>query len=216
MKTLSLKSFSLLLVALIAFGTLSAQNTKKELKKELKAKVERECRKTARTLKKNGWEVMPGKLPIEKQIQESRFSEIDLNENGERLYFTATHSSVGGNYSSAKKMASSRAMEELAEKISVDVAAIVENNVSSMNLGPDDIQIIDKCLAVSKQKVFAKINGAQQILEIFRTNDKGACEIRVMYRLSAENALNIAKQEYTQQLKNESTVLAKQLDEMFR
>ena len=57
-----------------------AQQSSKELKKELRAKVERDCRKDAKQLEKDGWKVMPGKLPIEKQMQNARFAELDTDE----------------------------------------------------------------------------------------------------------------------------------------
>ena len=39
---------------------------------------------------------MPGKLPLKKQVQASRYAELDTDKDGEKLYLTATHRAVGG------------------------------------------------------------------------------------------------------------------------
>lgn len=211
MKNLNVKLFALVLVSIFTCSSLTAQNTDKELKKDLKSRVDKDSRKTAKDLEKDGWGVMPGKLPLERQIQESRYSELYEDNDGERMYFTATHKSLGGNYSAAKKIASSRALDELAEQVSVAVTAMVENSVSTMNFGDGDLETIDKCISASKQIVAAKLRGSESVLDIFRQNDK-SCEVQVMYKMNVKKALRL----YTTELKKESAELAGKLDQIIK
>lgn len=214
MRNLLLKMTSFLFIAIMIIGTVNAQSTTRELKKDLKSKVEKECRKTAKQLKKNGWLTMPGKLLIERQIQESRFAELEQNEDGEKKYFTSNQSVVGGNYSAAKKMATSRSIVELAEQISVKVASIVENNTSNLTLSPEDIEIIDKCIATSKQTVSTKLSGASPVLEIYKEMSNGTIKMQMMYKMNSENALKIAKNIYRAELEKETKSLSMKLDEL--
>lgn len=215
MKKLNVKLCAIALLTLVTCGSLTAQNTDKELKKDLKSKVDKDSRKTAKSLEKDGWGVMPGKLPMERQIQESRYAELSLDKNGDRLYFTATHKSVGGNYSSAKKIANSRVLDELAEQVSVAVTAIVENNVSTMNFGDNDLETIDKCISASKQTVAATLRGAISVLDIFKQNDNN-CEIQVMYKMNVQKALKLTKDIYRTELEKESAELAGKLDDIIK
>lgn len=196
---------------LISSTTVLAQNSTKELKKNLRSRVEKDSRKTAKKLEKEDWTVMPGKLPMERQIQDGRYAELDTNEEGAKLYFTATHQSIGGNYSAAKKIASSRALAELAEQVETKVSSIVENNVSNINFGDGDLETIDKCISASKQTVAAKLSGAILVLDIYREQGDHY-ESMVMYKLNAQNAIKVVREIYKEELRKESTLLSEKLD----
>ena len=143
MKTLLKVSLCLCAFIFVAFIA-EAQSGSKSLKKELKAKVEKDCKKEAKQLAKEGWKVMPGKLSIEKQIQEGRLAELSKDEEGSPLYLIATHQAKGGNYSAAQKIAYDRARQQLAGSISVNLTELIKNNVANTNLGNDDIELMNK------------------------------------------------------------------------
>ena len=215
MKIITLKTIALIAISLVLSTAAIAQSTNKELKKDLRSKIDRDCKKTAKKLTKEGWEVMPGKLSLERQIQNSRYAELAVMEDNKRQYFTATHSATGGNYSAAKKMVSSRALTELAEQVSSTITSIVDNNISNMNFGDNDLEIIDKCVSASKHTVASKLNGAIAVLDIFRQNNNN-CEVRVMYKLDVQNSILLAKNIYKEELKKESAELATKLDQLIK
>lgn len=211
MKTL----FKVLLCSLALMVTCQmadAQSTNKELKKDLKSKVEKDCRKTAKSLLKEGWKIMPGKLPLERQIQDSRYAELDQDKNGERLYITATHQAVGGNYSAAKKIADDRAHMELAANISSTLSEMVKGKLSNTNYGENDIELIDEFISSNKNLVSVRLQSIFPVLEIYREKDNGAYEVRVMVKVNAADALKAAKHAYREELYKKSEDLAKELD----
>lgn len=212
MKTM-LKVFTCSLVLLFAFSTVNAQSSSKQLKKDLKAKVEKDCRKTAKQLEKDGWKVMPGKLPLERQIQDSRYAELDKDKNGEKLYFTGTHKSVGGNYSAAKKIADDRARMELAEHVSSTISELVKGKLSNTDYGEKDIEVIDEFVSANKNLVSVALQGVFPVLEIYREKDNKV-EVQVMVKTNAAEALKIAKKAYRDKLYQQSEQLAKELDEI--
>ena len=204
------------MVAMLATGIVSAQSSDKDLKKDLKSKITKECRKSAKQLEKDGWEVMPGMLLLERQIRDSRYAQLDKDEEGKDLNFVATHESQGGNYSMAKKIASSRALVDLAGQISTQVASVVENNTSNMNFGDGDLEFVGNCISSSKQKISAKLSGAKAVLDIFRINEDGMYEVRVMYVINASQSLNIAREIYRAELAKRSATLAGKVDEILK
>ncbi len=201
------------LVLLVTCFIAEAQMSNKELKKELKAKVERNCKRTAKGLKKEGWKEMPGKLPLEKQIQEGRYAELDEDEKGEKLYFTSTHRAIGGNYSAAKKIANDRARSELAAQVASTISELIKNKLSSTDYGEQDIETIDEFISANKNLVSVSLSGVYPIVEIFRERDKKV-EVQVMVKVNATNALNAAKNALYDKLYQQSVDLAKELDQL--
>lgn len=198
---------------LLACTAAQAQSSEKELKKDLKAKVEKDCRKTAKQLEKEGWKVMPGKLPLEKQVQASRYAELDTDKDGEKLYLTATHRAVGGNYSAAKKIADDRATTELAERVSKTISEMVKGKLSSTDYGDGDIETIDEFVSANKNLVSVSLESVFPILEIYREKDNKV-EVMVMVKSNAAKALKAAKKAYKDKLYQQSADLAKELDEL--
>lgn len=210
MKTM-IKVFVCSLALLFAGSAVNAQSSDKQLKKDLKAKVEKDCRKTAKKLEKEGWKVMPGKLPLERQIQDSRFAELDKDKNGEKLYFTGTHQSIGGNYSAAKKIADDRARMELAEHINSTLSELIKGKLSNTDYGEKDIEVIDEFVSANKNLVSVALQGVFPVLEIYREKDDKV-EVQVMVKTNAADALKLAKKAYRDKLYQQSADLAKELD----
>lgn len=202
------------LVLLVASPSGYAQDNTKELKKDLTSRVEKDARKTAKTYEKEGWKVMPGKLPLERQIQDSRYAELEKDEQGKRVYLTGTHMATGGNYSAAKKIADSRAKTELAEQLNSRIDEIIKDNVSNNDYGDKDIEVIDKCISANKHLVSARLNEAIPVLEIFREGTNNTYEVQVFYKIEAKSAIKNTKMLYRTELSKESEELAKKLDEL--
>lgn len=212
MKTM-IRVFACLLILLFAYSAAEAQSSDKQLKKDLKSKVEKDCRKTAKQLQKEGWKVMPGKLPMERQIQDSRYAELNEDKDGERLYLTGTHKTVGGNYSAAKKIADDRARMELAENINTTISGLIKGKLSSNDYGEKDIEVIDEFVSANKNLVSATLQGVFPVLEIYREKD-GTVEVQVMVKTNAKDALKLAKKAYRDKLYQQSEQLAKELDKI--
>lgn len=203
------------LVMVFAYSTLDAQSTNKQLKKDLKSKVERDCRKEAKRLQKEGWKVMPGKLSIERQIQEGRFSELNKDEDGNPLYFTATHQAKGGNYSAAQKIANDRARMGLAENISTTFSELVKEKLANTDYGEGDIETIDEFVSTNKNLVSLSLQGVLNVVEIYRESGN-MVEVQVMVKVKMADALKAAKKAYGDKLRQKSDKLAKELDEIVK
>lgn len=203
------------LVLVFVYSTLDAQSTNKQLKKDLKSKVERDCRKEAKRLQKEGWKVMPGKLSIERQIQEGRFSELNKDEDGNPLYFTATHQAKGGNYSAAQKIANDRARMGLAENISTTFSELVKEKLANTDYGEGDIETIDEFVSTNKNLVSLSLQGVLNVVEIYRESGN-MVEVQVMVKVKMADALKAAKKAYGDKLRQKSDKLAKELDEIVK
>lgn len=200
------------LALVLASPAIYAQKTNKELKKDLKTKVQKDMRKEAKKLGKEGWRVMPGKLPLDRQLQDSRYAELDTNQEGEKRFFTGNHQAVGGNYTAAKQIADDRARLELAQSIYGVIAQKIESQVASKDFGDGDIETIDQFVSAHKSIISAQLQGVTHTLEMYRQNKNGQYEVRVMVKTDAEKALKLAKAGLRNELQNKSAKLAQDLD----
>ncbi len=198
----------------LAAPVANAQMKDSKLKKELNKKVDSDSRKEAKKLVKDGWQVMPGKLPIEKQIQATKYAELDKTPDGQKRFFVGTHKSVGGNYTAARQIADDRARVELARSIHAEVAQKIEQQVSNTDYGQGDIKVIDEFVSANKSVISAQLQGVVPTLEIYRPGKDGQYEVMVALKVEAAQALKDAKRGLTDGLKKKSDKLAKDLDKI--
>lgn len=212
MKTLLKNSFCLCAFMLVVMAAM-AQLDDKALKKELKAKVEKDCKREAKQLAKDGWKVMPGKLSIEKQIQEGRLFELAEDEDGKPIYLTATHKAKGGNYSAAQKIAYDRACQQLAGNITTNFTELIENNVSNTDLGDNDVELIDEFISTSKNMVSLSLQGVSTVVEIYREAGN-LTEVQVMVKVDMKDAMKSAQKVLREKFQEQSETLTKELDRL--
>ena len=73
------------------------QTISKMAKSELSAKVSKTTKKEAKRLKKEGWVVSPGALPLEKQLERSYLMEYEYDANQFPKYIMANAQSISEN-----------------------------------------------------------------------------------------------------------------------
>jgi len=124
-----MKKFILFITfGLIAGSTITYAQSAKEIIKERKAlakqskaelneKASKAARKEAKKLTKEGWQVSPGALPIEKQLDRSYLMQYEFDAEGYPKYFYGEAMSIAQNYDGAKMQALELAKLNLAGSI---------------------------------------------------------------------------------------------------
>ena len=79
--------------------------TDREAEKALNERSVKAARKEARRLKKEGWSVSPGALPLEKQLDRAYTMQYEYDTDNYPKYIMADAQSVGQNYDAAKMQA---------------------------------------------------------------------------------------------------------------
>ena len=97
--------FTLMLLFFFTTSPTMAQQTSKELKKELKSKPNKDIRKEAKAYEKNGWRSVAGSLPLAKQLEQAQMAAIEKDEEGLNRYYLGRGKGIGGNYRAAKAVA---------------------------------------------------------------------------------------------------------------
>lgn len=188
------------------------QEIKKMAKAELSARVDKTTKKEAKRLKKEGWVVSPGALPLEKQLERSYLMEFEFDENLFPKYIMANAQSIGENYDAAKRAATSLAITNLAGQIQTEVTALIENTVGNQQLAAEDAASIVETVMASKNLISQSIGRVITTVECYRVLDNKNREVMVRIAYNSEMAKQAVKQAVREELKKKGENLHEQLD----
>ncbi len=218
MKKLLMVAMSLI-VACSAIMAQDAKELRKEreeirkmAKSELKAKVDKNTKKEAKRLTKEGWQVKPGALPMEKQLERAYLMQYEYDENNFPKYIMGEASSVGENYDAARTAATSLAITNLAGQIQTEVSALIENTVANKQLTADEAASITESVMASKNLISQSIGRTIPVMECFRITKNKNNEVLVRIAYNADMAKAAAKKAIREDLEKKGANLHEQLD----
>lgn len=190
------------------------QEIRKLAKKELSAKVDKVTKKEAKRLKKEGWNVKPGALPLEKQLEKAYLMQYEYDENLFPKYIMGEASSVGESYDAAKTAATSLAITNLAGQIQTEVTALIENTVGNRQLSAEDAASIVETVMASKNLISQSIGRTIPVMEVYRINKKKNNEVLVRLAYNSEMAREAVKKAVRDELEKKGENLHEQLDKV--
>lgn len=185
----------------------------KQTKKELDAKVSKDIKKEAKRLKKEGWVVSPGALPLEKQLERSYLMQYEYDENLFPKYIMASAQSIGENYDAAKTTATSLAKTNLAEQIQTEVTVLIENIITNQQLAAEDALSLTKTIKTSKSLINQSIGHVVTVVECYRVLDNKNREVLIRIAYDGKMAKEAAKKVLRQELERKGEKLRKELDQ---
>ena len=222
MKKIMMVAMSLIIACGAAFAQQSdakqirkeRQEIKKLAKQELTSRVDKVTRKEAKRLKKDGWVVSPGALPLEKQLERSYMMEFEYDENLFPKYIMANAQSIGENYDAAKTAATSLAITNLAGQIQTEVTALIENTVANRQLAAEDAASLTESVMASKNLISQSIGRTIVVVECYRVLKNKNREVMVRIAYNGDMAKEAAKKAIRQELEQKGKNLHEQLDQV--
>lgn len=211
--------------ALVMCSMASAQTTNETIKErkkianlsraELSARAGKEARKAAKTLKKEGWTVAPGQLPLDKQLDKAFTMKYEYEDNGLPKYIIGEAKATGGVYDAARMQALNNAKIELAGLISTEVTALTESTISNKQISSEDAASINEAAQVGKSLIVQKLGRTFVVTECYRQVDKKNVEVSVTVAYNEEMAMDMAKAIIRKSLEEKGKDLHEQLDKMW-
>ncbi|MBO7112337.1 MAG: hypothetical protein J6V75_00095 [Bacteroidaceae bacterium] len=179
---------------------------------ELNKKASKAAKKEAKTLKKQGWVVAPGQLPLEKQLDRSYAMYYEFEESGLPRYIIGDAMSTGEVYDAANRQARQLAIENIAGQIQTEVTALLESTVSNEQIAQDDAASIARTVSASKSLIAQRLGRVVSVIECYKTQKNGTVQVRVTLAYNARMAIDDAKSVVRQQLEEKGQDLHNQLD----
>lgn len=216
---------AILIIAATFFTTIDAQDISslearktmnKYAKKELAAKASKNARKAAKAYIRDGWEVAPGHLPLEKQLDRAYTMQYEFDESGYPLYLMSEAISVGQNYDAAKFQAMELSKLQLAGQVSSEIVGLVENTVANSELTPEEASSVLETISASKNIISQKIGRVITVVECYRTLPNKNKEVRVQIAYNSKMAMESAKSVIRKELKKQAEDLHDKLDSLLQ
>jgi len=190
------------------------EETKKMTKAELNAKSSKAARNEAKSLKKEGWVVAPGALPLEKQLDRAYLMEYERDDDGFPKYITGDAMSIGENYDAALMQANELAKMNVAGKIQTEITALIENSVSNKQLKKEEAASVTQSIMASKNLISQSLGRTIPLVEAYRILSNKNPQVRVRIAYNAEMAREAAKKVIRQDLEEKGIKLQGQLDKL--
>jgi len=209
----------LLLVLLATLFVLAAcsssRRTPKEertARKEIKRKAIKEARKESRKLKRDGWFVAPGSLPMEKQLEYTWIQLYERDEEGQLNYISAEGNGVGTTQSAAQLQAFELAKLNLAGQLETIVRGIVKANIANQQLTQEEAVTVNRVLTTSRNIIATTLQQVEPTFVVYRTfrNANVECQVKLLY--NRKGAVQSANATIRRQLEDELGELSDRWD----
>jgi hypothetical protein len=215
-----MKKFKIIAVLLLfAFSQVTwAQNANtaqlKQLKQDFKEKASKEARKEAKKLKKEGWVVSPGALPLERQLDRSYLTIMETDEDLNPVYIVGEGLSVGENYDAAKMQAMELARQQIAGKIGSETTALIDNLVGNKQMGVEEAATVTTLLSEGKTIISQKLGRVVPVVECYRTLKNKNKEVMVRLATKESAIREVMKGYLREEMEKKGAKMSDQLDEL--
>lgn len=216
MKTI--KFLAVLMMLSLSMGVMAQnamQQKVKQNKSALKEKASKDAKNEAKRLKKEGWTVLPGGLPLEKQVDRLYMFLEDFDEDMNPLYIDGTGRAQGENFAAAQVQATELARMELAGKIGSEATGIVDNMVANKMLADDQAASITTTLVENKTIFSQKLGRVQTPLIVTRVLKNNMKEVTVRMVTKKSAVEEIAKEAIRAELEKDGKELSEELKAYF-
>jgi len=186
----------------------------KQLKQDFKEKASKEARKEAKKLKKEGWVVSPGSLPLERQLDRSYLTIMETDEDLNPVYIVGEGLSVGENYDAAKMQAMELARQQIASKIESETTALIDNLVGNKQLGAEEAATVTTLLSEGKTIISQKLGRVVPVVECYRTLKNKNKEVMVRLATKESAIREVMKGYLRDEMEKKGAKMSDQLDDL--
>jgi len=210
------KIILILTVVFLAGGLISCKTSQEsQIKKDLNSKPIKLARKEAKSLKKDGYYVAPGALPMEKQLENAYIKQSELDDEGYPKYLIANIKSVGETQAAAKIQATEVAKLDLAGQVSSNIAALIENSIANQQLNTEDAASVTKTVAASKNLIAQELGRVLPLVTLYKNIGKNI-EANVRLAYSYDMAMESGKKVIRKSLEEETKIAHEKLEELMK
>lgn len=197
-----------LVAAVLVSGTANAQLVSER-------KVEKDAKKQAKVLVKEGWKVAPGHPSIEMQQLKAAKINNTMDDNFNSKYVEGSAQAVAPTYDAAKFQATELAKINIAGKISSDLAGIAKTNLGNQQINPEQAENIVKTIGAYKNFVATKLTNIISCVDMYKIDPKnGQYTVSIGIYYNRDEAMRAGMKEIRDQMMKESEELAEELDDL--
>jgi hypothetical protein len=213
--TLALLGFALLLAVANPLNADAQRRLPREergARAQIKKRAVKEARKEARRLAREDWEVAPGALPLEKQLERAWIMQYERTDRDELTYLRADGNGVANTYTAAQIQAHEMAKLNMAGQIQTEIRALVEANIANQQLTQEEAATVNRILTTSRNIIATRLNRVDPVFVIYRTLRNDNVEAQVMLVYDREAAIRAAGDVIRNELQRDLQDLSRRWD----
>ncbi|GIV24462.1 MAG: hypothetical protein KatS3mg026_0154 [Bacteroidia bacterium] len=191
-----------------------AQAPDKEIKREIQRKAIKEARKEAKRFKKQGFDVTPGSLPMEKQLEYTWIRLYQRDEQGQSVYLSADGNAVAETRTAAELQAIEAAKLNLAGQLETFIRAIIEANIANAQLNTEEATSVTEFLAGAKNVIVTTLGQVEPAFKIYRNLPNKNVEVNVKLLVNRDQVLLQAKKQVRDELRERLKGLQHKVDKL--
>lgn len=214
------KIYAILLATIFVLSStainVNAQVVSEHAKSQMKEKASKDAKDEAKKLKKDGWKVKPGALPLERQLDRSYLMQYDIDEEGQNKYVFGNGSSVGAVYDAAKVQAMEIARQDIASQIESEITTEIESTVTNQQLSQEEAATVVKIAEGSKGLVSQSLGRLIVVTEAFRNTKKNNVEVLIRAAYNYDNVKKAFKSRILDELEKRGDALHKKMEDNWK
>lgn len=201
-----------LMIGALSFGF--AQISDKQAKKEIQSKAVKQARKEAKKFKKQGYDVTPGSLPMEKQLEYTWIRLYQRDEKGQSLFLSADGNAVAQTRTAAEMQALEAAKLNLAGQLETFIRAIIEANIANAQLSTEEAASVTEFLTAAKNVIVTSISQVDPAFKIYRNLPNQHVEVNLKILVSRDQVMQEAKKRVREELRERLKGLQEKVDKL--
>jgi hypothetical protein len=176
------------------------------------------AKKEAKRLKKDGWTVAPGALPMEVQLQRRYTKEYDLDDNEQNLYYLGNSQPTAQFFDAASLQAAALCKLDIAGQLGGKMKAIIEaevgNKQTSGAMSTEEAVSVAQVTAAISEIVQANLRDIIPLFEVMKKLPNGNVQIQRTVAYARSMAEKAAKEAVAGELEKKMKGLSKKLDSL--
>jgi hypothetical protein len=176
------------------------------------------AKKETKRLKKDGWTVAPGALPMEVQLQRRYTKEYDLDDNEQNLYYLGNSQPTAQFFDAASLQAAALCKLDIAGQLGGKMKAIIEaevgNKQTSGAMSTEEAVSVAQVTAAISEIVQANLRDIIPLFEVMKNLPNGNVQIQRTVAYARSMAEKVAKEAVAGELEKKMKGLSKKLDSL--
>jgi len=204
----------LMLGIMLPAANVSAQQTDKEISKELKERAVKSARKESKKYTKEGWYVPPGSLPIDKVLERSWEKQILEDDKGDPRYITADGNAVAETKTAAEMQSIEMGKLQLAGLIETNISSLVSGNIGNAQLSTEEAASVTEVVQSAKNIIATELGYVNPMFKLYKNIGKDKIEVQVRLFYDTKQSLEIAKKVVRKELKDKLKMNEEKLEKL--
>lgn len=153
----------------------------------------KDAKKEEKRLKKEGWQVTPGDIPMLQQIYNSYKLRNEMGMDLDSKYVFGNAQSIGQFFDAAKMTANEVAKADMVGQISTEITRLVSEQISAKQISNDQAESVMGVVEKSKSIVTQKLGFIKPVVQFYRKLANGNTEVMVSIAYDKEKITKQSK-----------------------